>query len=323
MKSRHASFSMVLLVLCFSGRGLFALSGTQSEVRDKRLSVEIFGGALLLNPGDLNLRAVYDRRYLENQRDFSNLYSPIPQTDTANGDFHQIRSALPLGLRLKVWLSGRWAFSLGFKYMNTDQVSSVTAQYQDYGSRPLLVDYCFSPYSISTSGFSPLLGAHFQLWKNSRLDLELFFAGGPLFADCRYSIGTKRTYSQYGRISSINETLYEIDGRSTGIALEAGIHLNVEVLRNIRVFCEGGYAYQKAKNLRGEGRIDYYQYWDPVTRQLSDRLEWEGYWGVKEAAPLAPLPSNEWEKHDDRVRDFSLDLSGSFLRVGISVAFSL
>lgn len=323
MKSIHASFSMALLVLCFSGRALFALNRPQSAEKEKHLAVEVYGGALLLNPGDLNLRAAYDRLYLENLREFSNLYAPIPQADDAAGEFHQIRSALPLGFRLKVWLSERWALSLGFKYMKKDQVSNVTAQYQDYGSRPLMVDYSFSPYSISTSGFSPLLGVHYQLWKSSRLDLDLFLTGGPLFAGCRYSIGVKRVYSRNGQISSANETQYEIDGRSTGIALETGIHLKVDVLRNIRVFCEGGYSYQKAKNLKGEGRFDYYLYRDPLTRQLSDQLEWEGYWGIKEAAPLAPLPSNEWDKHDDRVRAFSLDLSGAFLRVGISIAFSL
>jgi|GEM_PF-5434642 len=49
----------------------------------------------------------------------------------------------------------------------------------------------------------------------------------------------------------------------------------------------------------------------------------KGYWGIKEAFPLAPLPSNEWEKEDPRVRDFVLDLSGAFLRIGISYGFSL
>jgi len=88
------------------------------------------------------------------------------------------------------------------------------------------------------------------------------------------------------------------------------------------VFFEGGYSHQKAENLHGRGSYIYYIYRDPNTKVVSDDLSWEGHWGVKEIPPFAPLPSNEWEKDDPRVRGFKLDLSGIFLQLGISFTFS-
>jgi len=322
-KTNRIRFTLVLLALCFSGQWFFAQALSEETVSGKLFTAEGFGGFLLFNPRDLNLRAVYDSRFLDNQRDFSNLYAPTPLADTAVGDFQPIRSSLPFGFRMKVRMSERWALSLGFKYMSKDQVSNVSARYPDYGARPLEVSYSFSPYSISASAFSPLLGLHFHLWKSSLFDLGLFVTGGPLFADCRYSVGTLRVDFRHGQATNAHETLYEINGRSMGITLESGACLHVAVYRNIRVLFEGGYTYQRARNLKGEGRLEYYRYTGVASRLLSDRLEWEGYWGIKEAPPLAPLPSNGWEKEDARVRDFFLDLSGAFLRVGISYSFSL
>jgi hypothetical protein len=97
----------------------------------------------------------------------------------------------------------------------------------------------------------------------------------------------------------------------------------MKILRSIQVFCESGYSYQKAKNLHGKGYFTHYFYQDPDTKLLSDELSWEGYWRVKEVQEFPPLPSNEWEKDDPRVREFVLDLSGMFIQIGISFSFSL
>lgn len=322
-RTRQALIVFLFLALCIAALRLPAQSPPGESSRGNRFSAEVFGGFLFFDPRDLNLRAAYDRGFLDNQLAFSNLYAPEPQRDTAVGEFLTIGSSLPFGFRMKVLMNKRWAVSLGFKYFIKDQESTVTARYPDYGARPMMTDYSFSPYSISASGFVPLLGVHSRLWKNRFFDLDLFVAGGGMFADCGYTVGVTRVYSRDGRAYRADETLYEIEGRSTGIAAEAGIHIKAVVFRSIRVFFEGGYAFQKAWNINGNGRLDYYRYTGTTSRWLSDRLEWEGYWGVKEALPLAPLPSNEWEKEDPRVRDFVLDLSGAFLRVGISYGFSL
>jgi hypothetical protein len=97
----------------------------------------------------------------------------------------------------------------------------------------------------------------------------------------------------------------------------------MKILRDVNVFCESGYSYQKAKNLEGKGIFTYSFYQDPHNIVVSDELEWEGYWGVKEDQEFAPLPSNEWEKDDPRVREFLLDLSGVFIQIGVSFSFSL
>ena len=238
-------------------------------------------------------------------------------------DFRKITSTFPYGLRLKYRLTSRLALSLGFKSFSREQTSEVTAQFEDISYRRYVLDLNFSPYSLSASAFAPLLGIHFLAARTKYFNLELFLSGGPLFSECKYLIGISRFYSRSGQVTSANETMYEISGKSTGLAFNAGSRINVKIIGNLNVFCEGGYAYQAAKNLRGEGNLTYYRYTSPNQKEMVDELNWRGYWGIKETQEFAAFPSNEWEKSDDRVGNFKLDLSGLFLQIGISFGFSL
>ena len=288
-----------------------------------KFQIELFSGMASLNPSDLNLRPEYDMQYLKNQEDFYSHYNPYNQPGNVPYDFRKITSTIPLGFRLKYHLSRRLALSLGFRAFSREQKSDVTAQFDDTNYRRYVLEYDFSPYSLSVSAYSPQLGVHFLAAHTKYFNLELFFSGGPLFAECHYLINTSRFYSRSGQVISANETLYEIAGKSTGVALNTGSRINMKIMGNLSVFCEGGYSYQTAKNLKGKGELTYYRYTSPDTKEKSGELQWEGYWGIKEVQEFAPLPSNEWEKNDDRVGDFKLDLSGFFLQIGISFGFSL
>ena len=288
-----------------------------------KFQIELFSGLATLNPSDLNLRPEYDRTYLEYQEDFYSHYDPYSQPVHDPYDFRKITSAFPYGFRLKYHLTPRLALSLGFRSFSREQKSDVTAEFNDMNYRRYILEYNFSPYSLSASAYAPLMGVHFLAARTKYFDLELFFSGGPLFSECRYLISTSRFYSRSGQVISANETVYEITGKSTGVALNAGSRVNVKIMGNLSVFCEGGYAYQTAKNLKGAGELTYYRYTSPDTKEMSGELQWEGYWGIKDTMEFPPLPSNEWEKDDDRVGDFKLDLSGFFLQIGISFGFSL
>jgi hypothetical protein len=322
---RHKRHKIVfiLLAIVFSFQSVYGQNTNLERKRWKRFQVEIFGGLTFVDPADLNLRPEYDRQYLEDQRNYYKYYYPSAQQGFPSGDFEKLQSVIPFGLGLRYRLSRFFSLSLGFKYFSRNQASQVTARFTALGSRPYDLDFEYSPYSISASGYSPYLGVYFSFRSSRRVNFEVFLSGGPLFAKCRYQVWTRRFYSRNNRVYRANETFLELLGKSTGLSLSTGARINARVMGPIQVFCEGGYSFQSTKNLNGEGSFTYYVYTGPNTKEVSDQLNWEGYWGVKESQGFAPLPSNEWEKNDPRVGEFTLDLSGVFLQFGLSFSFSL
>jgi hypothetical protein len=314
---------ILLLLLAFAFQSMYAQDSEQEKASWKNFQVEIFGGKSFMDPTDLNLRPEYDKQYLVDRKEFYEYYFPNAQQEDPSGEFRKMRSALPFGFRLRYRLNRVLTLSLGFKRFSKSQTSEVSALLYAFGDRPYILDYEFSPYSISTVAYVPFLGVHLLFGKGRLFNYEFFLSGGPLFAECRYQVGITRYYSRNNSVYRADETSYEIQGNSTGISLDAGVRINMAILGGFKIFCEGGYSYQTAKNLQGKGNFAYYVFRDPNNKDLSDELTWEGYWGVKELQEFAPLPSNEWEKDDPRVRAFELDLSGMFIQIGISFSFSL
>ncbi|MGD8537339.1 MAG: hypothetical protein PVI66_01335 [Candidatus Aminicenantes bacterium] len=293
------------------------------DVAWRRLQVELFGGWASLKPADLNLRAPYDTQYLANLKDYYSSYYPDTVQSSPSGDFKSVESSFPMGIRVRYRASRLLSFSLGLKYFSKNQTSEVSAEFQASGRRPHNLRYAYTNYSISSKAWIPILGVHLSIGQLEPVNFEYFLSGGPMFAECGYRIETEQVYSRYGNVYRMYETDYDAAGDSIGLSLETGLRINLEIKGGLMAFCEGGYAYQKAKNLEGPGNFVHYYYRDANTKEVSDNLYWEGYWGVKETEEFPPLPSNEWEKDDERVREFSLDLSGVFFRVGISFQFSL
>lgn len=319
-RSKYVFFLLLLFVIVQSAYS----QHTPAEIkRWDRFQVELYGGMASLNPSDMNLRAEYDTQYLQNQREFYLYYYPKKAQGRPSDEFGRIKSTIPLGFRFRYRLSRMFSLSLGFRYFSKEQSSEVSALYQGGSGRPYMLDYQYSPYSLSTRAYTPHLGVHFSFGTVKSIGFEYFLTGGPLFAQCQYLVGVTRLYSRDNNITSANETSYKIQGDSIGLSLNTGMRLNVRIFRKLGLFCEGGYAYQTAKNLKGQGSFVFYRYEDPETKYISDTLEWEGYWGVKETEAHSPLPSNEWEKDDARVSDYTLDLSGVFLQFGISFSFSI
>lgn len=320
MKNKYFPF----LALIFLLLGNVSAQDTEHEDKSwKRFQIEITGGLASVNPSDLNLRADYDRQYLVRQKEYYSYYFPAVEQGVGVSDFRKIKSTFPFGFRFKYRISRAFSLSLGFKYFSKSETSEANARFHDMSTQSYSLDFSYSPYTLSISGFAPLLGVHFLIKTMNFLDFELFLSGGPLFAKCRYLIGDTRLYSRSNSVYRAQETSYEIDGKSTGISLNTGARIYAGIIGNLKFFCEGGYSYQKAKNLQGQGKFIYYRYVDPSRKEIFGESDWEGFWGIKETQEYAPLPSNEWEKNDQRVSDFNLDLSGLFFHIGFSFDFSL
>jgi len=300
-------------------------------VEFKKFQVELYAGYTSLNPSDLNLFVDYENKIQEFSYDrYLNYLQTNRQiqswTQNQDGERRKIKSAYPLGFRLKYFLTGTIAISLGFKYMSSKQESDLNFQY----TRNELIDeqyiesLVYSPFSISAKAYMPLVGLHVVKRFRNALAIEGYITGGPMFVKCHYmsdwSYKWRIQGPDYGYLVVNSIGRLEQNGSGTGIAFDFGGRLSYPVIKSMAIFLEGGYAYQVAKNLSGSG----------LETQGTSNVSWNGKWSIKQETMTTAwgeidleLPTSYWPNNTEegRVRDFELDLSGLQLRLGLSLRF--
>jgi hypothetical protein len=333
---KHISLYLTLIFLFWGSLfrvPLLHASGTDG----KKFQIEFYGGFSLLNPVDLNRRVEYDHSYEQFFTEdrysyYHSLYGNyFTYSGQREGEFKKIKHALPMGARIKYCLNPSISVSFGFKYLTKEQNSQVTHRYD---VRSVIPDAVFSydefssirknaPYTLSVKGYAPLVGIHYKVGRNNRpINFESYVTAGPLFATCRFA--RQRHFRQsnaYGYWYEQN-LFYEIEGKGTGIALDAGVRVNIEVIKNIDLFIEGGYSYQRAGNISGPGSSEN-EYSDLNSSGYTESVSWEGTWAIISSSftyewGVLPylFPSNEYGTQG--LSDFCLNLSGFQLRVGVS-----
>lgn len=303
----------------------------------KKFQVELFGGFLSMNPGDLNLRALGENQGTEFYQDqkyswwYNNGYIQFYGKEL-QGQIEPLKRAFPFGFRLKYRLTNTFSVSLGFKYISEEKVSHINNLYTivENGGYQYQYTYQKSPFTHNVTGYVPLLGIHFEKRVSRLLGIEGYFSGGPLFANCQY------TLSQYEErpdsLTMLEDTtnfipviifrnFLEERGKGTGYSMELGTRLNLYMGGSFNLFLESGYAFQRVLKIRGPG----------TNIENGVETNWEGKWAVKEIYQqyywgdiYYQYPSNYWEEEEHRnyrLRDFRLDLSGFQLRIGISRRF--
>ncbi|MGD8539973.1 MAG: hypothetical protein PVI66_14760 [Candidatus Aminicenantes bacterium] len=292
----------------------------------KKFTIELSGGISTMNPTDLNLHAERSQKiekfYNDDFFDYRlSQNSSFAYTKTTHSDFPKIKSAYLLGFRFIYKINERFGISFGLKGLSREFSHDVTNAWTfpyDYGNYQFRTAY--SPYILSVRGYIPAIGIHFQKAIKGKLSIGGFLETGPLYGKC--SIGydyTEEWYSDEGNLihRSSNEFLEET-GEGNGYSLEAGLRISIAVGKFIPFF-EGSYAFQKIKDLSGPG-----------TERIAFLEEtWEGEWGIKQytlsrewGELTYEYPSNYWEEGAlTKHRDFSLDLSGFQLRLGIAYRF--
>jgi hypothetical protein len=317
------------LLLC-----LPPLHGSGNDI--KKLRIEICGGFAMVAPGDLNAQVAHDRMYENffgrNKYEYYNSLfgSFYTYSENIEGELKKIKSALPLGIRVKYSLNPSITVSLGFKYLSKEQSSQLTHQYDVRILNPdglrfydeFSIESVNDPYSVSLKGYTPQVGIHYKIGEMKSVNLEIYFAAGPLFAE--YGFVKQSHYREidtYGFWSEQNLT-YEIDGKGMGIALETGIQMSISVIDRVNFFFEGGFAYQKAGSSSGAG-FSVEEISDLNADGYTEANEWEGPWKVIRGSydrdwgsKNYHLPTNEFE--GTGLPDFSLNLSGLQIRIGIS-----
>ncbi len=323
-------FVLVLVVLPAS----FSLHASGGE---KKIQIEFYGGFALLDLADLNswpeYQANYDRFLTEDGYNYySNLAGDLfTYTGQLEGEYKTIKNALPMGVRVKYRIARFWWLSLGFNYLTKSAQSDVTGQYEIRSLDPdgflfydeFSVTRQNSPYSISVKGYAPLLGIHYKKSTDRPVNWEAFLAAGPMFFSCDYSrhyfFRESDTYGYWYRQESIDN----VSGKGTGLAIDAGLRLNIRLLKQVDLFIEGGFAYQRAGRISGPG--DSVVVFDDANADgYTLTSQWEGTWVM-----IDYTLSRVWGEQPVRypwnspgsavdLPDFKLDLSGFRLKAGIA-----
>jgi hypothetical protein len=260
-------------------------------------------------------------RHQENQGQISSFMKV-----NEGGKARLLKHSIPLGIRLRYGINGWLDLSLGFSYFSRSQNSSFKNMFEvsvSDGVKALYTDE-YTNYKLGAEGFIPSLGIHLGKNITSSMRLETYIAGGPLFAQCMYSINYKTQWPLYevaGDFRNMNEGLLEEKGSGIGLALQAGVKFDIYFTKRIGFFLDGGYAYQTVSQVSGPGsRTD-----------ASHRDYWDEEWALKQDIRIEPWgtarflwPSNGWTAFGGswwRARDFELDLSGFQLRIGVLYRF--
>jgi len=304
---------------------------TWAEDEYDKFQVELYGGILFLNPSDLNLFVSHDNRmqefFYDSYLDFLVATEQIQSwTKNQGEERREIRRAIPIGGRLKYYLSETIAISLGFKYMSSAQTLDLEYQYfrDELSDERYNESIRYSPYSLSAKAYIPSLGFHILKKLNNSLVLEGFVSGGPMFAKCRYLSDWSYEWvtegPDYRYLTYSSTGVLEEEGSGTGIAIDLGGRLSYPIISSFEIFLEASYAYQVAKSISGSGSEDR-------DRRIAT---WDGRWGIKGETVAAAwgeleseFPTSYWPENSEteRIRDFELDLSGFQLRLGLSFRF--
>jgi len=302
-----------------------------SVISQKKFRIELYGGFTLLNPSDLNLFVDYDNRIQE--FNYESLLQYLQDNEqirswikTQKGNRRKIKNAFPFGVRLKYYFNSMIAVSVGFKYLSSKRVSEFDFQYtrNELSGEQYIENMIYSPYSLSAKAYAPMLGIHIAKKIKNALVLEAFLSGGPLFVECHYLSDWIYEWwisgTGYNWLMFTSAGVLEEKGTGTGIALDLGGKVSYPLADDVEIFLEGGYSYQIAKTVSGEGR--------EVLGESSET--WDGQWGIKKEEITSPwgeleveLPTSDWPGNSSsgKSRDFELDLSGFQLRLGFSFRF--
>ncbi len=297
-----------------------------------RWRIEMFGGFTAINPEDLNLRpqfdslsaAFYNDDYFHYQKSRGEIRSYVKSNQ--GGKPKLLKHSLPAGIRVRYGITAWLDVSLGLTHFSNERESSFRDDYEVVGKDGLVSVYSeeFKNYRLAAEGFVPSMGIHLAKDLSPSLRMEAYFSGGPLFAECSYSMLYDTLWATpdlAGDLDRLHEGSLEEKGKGVGLSLQAGTKMDFRLAKHVGMFVEGGYAFQNAYKITGPGtRIG-----------TSAKDLWEGEWAIKQDVKIEPWgtgrflwPSNGWVIFPGtwwRARDFKLDLSGFQAKLGVFYRF--
>ena len=313
--------------------------GLAKDQQRGRLQLEVYGGISLQNPGDLNMIVDHDNTLQNLLYDayydhLMNTSQIVSWSKEGGGELKKIKHGFPLGARIRYGLNHAIDLSLGIKYFFNQQDQSFSEDYihTDAWGVTYVNERRISSYALSVKGLVPMVGIHFRKALGSTLGVEGYVSGGPLIGQCRHYVNrSERWVIQWNRDNHTelpeHGRILELEGRGTGISVEAGGRLDFILSPRCGVFVEAGYALQTVRKISGSGKETILA---PGTGTGGHQNQWEGEWGIIEETILTDwgsstlsCPTNFWEngRSDQRIGDFELNLSGMQLKAGFYYRF--
>lgn len=309
------------------------LTSAQKNGKREKIEIEIFGGYSFLNPDHLNLWSVYREGradfYRTQQYDYNHSMNGDYYTYSgeAEGRFKTIKGSFPFGARVKVNLNSSLAISLGMEYIHGEQRSRVISEYKfnTYYSGKYSLKETTDPLEINFEGFVPAIGISYNFNNSPGFRFGGYLNLGVVFASTGMTFDYHFRRETEGGYFSESETIYQYTGKGTGLNMEVGVRMDVDISGPVGFFTEAGYSYRKVKKITGDGRYKY-AVKDSNSDGYSIENYWTGTWIITDGKT-----SREWgdwnysyfypypESPDSR--RFILDLSGFYLRIGISLKF--
>jgi len=308
------TIGLVLLAM-----GSFALQAN----KEKRFSVDLFGCYSFMNPADLNSWSEYNTGYItylfNYYRSGQSEYKQI-SSQRIEGSFLSLEQALGMGGRLQYTTSMGLGFSLGLQYQQKSVPSGAdfSLAFDDFYQGPYTLIRSIDPSQIWVETYLPTLGIHYSLLRGEPLCLETHLAAGLMLASCGgFEAVLNESREDSGYITS-RETIRRLEGSGSGLALEGGLKLQLKLFQSLGLFVEGGYTLQKVNNINGSAYLKS-NVRDSNGDGYTQVNTWEGDW-VLVTNTYGAKPNIAYPGMDTaNVSEFSLDLSGFYLRIGIRV----
>ena len=297
-----------------------------------RWQFEILGGYAAVNPLDLNLRAQFDEMadtfYLDDYFQYLKDQGEITSFTRSNegGKAKTLNHSIPIEMRLRYSLTRWFDVSLGFVHFSGSRTSSFKNSYEVVDMDGITSYYRnnYSDYTLAVKAYFPSIGFHFGKQLSPTLTMGAYVSGGPLFAECKYSILFNSSWPDPNsgtEYENPEDGILEEKGSGTGISLNLGVKLDLLFTKRLGWFIEGGYAYQNVSSISGPG-----------TRSVASKRDtWEGEWGIKQDIRERPWgtarflwPSNGWGIFGGTwwyARNFELNLSGFQVKTGFLFRF--
>ncbi len=304
--------------------GLMALLaiGLAPLAAEDRFQVEVFGGVSYLNPGDLNLFS----RAEEQQNQLTLIETYLGWQGYFINEFPRIRSLVPVGVRLKYRISGKWAVSLEAEGYRRTRETSLSGSFTTSPNWSMTAVKAYAPYRLGLRGFSVMGGLHRSFRAGQSTELEVGVAAGWTRAEFDFrSTWTNTLDFAIGEFThhSVDGGTLEGTGKGDGFSAKASFRLNRALGRKFGLFLETSATYCRLRSFRGSGR--------ETRLGIPGETSWEGDWGVKKedvevfwgSSDSILVPTNYWEgwAAGQRERDFVLDLSGARLSLGLYLKF--
>jgi hypothetical protein len=287
----------------------------------ERFQIELYGGISHINPKDFNLLSKAEEEY--NKIFFiQRLYY---DSGYFLNDFPEVKSTLPLGVRLKYWVSEVLAFSLGVEGFSQKKedvlegtLSYTTSVYEGHTRK-------YDPFRLGLRAISVMGGAHYRIPFGTYTDLEVGAAAGWTKAEfdfCSAWSYTAEYQDSLDHFTATDSATLEGEGAGNGFTAQGMLRLNRMLGKRFGLFVETVYTFCRLKSIEGTGR--------EYRPNIPTETTWEAPWGIKKEEIHTPwidtsvsVPTNYWGEWTagQRERDFVLNLTGLRLVLGICFRF--